>query len=238
MPAHLPALLAARPTQRSLVVRHPIGYLQASALLLGIALVVLNILLLAARPSLGLHGLGALLGLGLVLWAGRRLVRGWRPWLLIIEREVLYLAPLGTGLDQPTETIPLGSIVAYSYWSRLLKYTYILQYHLRLELADGRVLHLADRPGTRSTDPAGTVRLDVLIERLNRRAKSKTGPLRRPLFFQTRAAQLLLWGSGALLAGGAGLLAVGQLVGVLLLFPPVLYGACYYLGQGDAYAAA
>ena len=77
------------------------------------------------------------------------------------------------------------------------------QYHLRLELADGRVLHLADRPGTRPHAPAGTVRLDVLAKRLARR--TKTGPRRRPLFYQTQTARVLLGGSWAALATGLGL---------------------------------
>ncbi|HEX8505818.1 MAG TPA: hypothetical protein VF630_10650, partial [Hymenobacter sp.] len=130
------------------------------------------------------------------------------------------------------ETIPLSSITAYTYWLRLLKLRAFAQYHLRLELADGRVLHLADRPGTRPDDPAGTVRLDVLAKRLARRATS--GPRRRPLFYQTRTARVLLWGSWGALATALVLLWLGHSAGVLLLFPAAGYWASYYLGRGAA----
>jgi hypothetical protein len=91
--------------------------------------------------------------------------------------------------------VPLGSIVAYTYWLRLLRFRGGAQYHLRLELADGRVLHLAARPGIRPDDSTGTVRLDVLAQRLARRTKARLGPLRCPLFYQTRTARRLLWAS-------------------------------------------
>ena len=238
MPAHTPATLAARSTPQSLVLLRPIGLLVRALLVLGSIVLTINALKLAAGYSPWRKGAGALLGLGLVLGAGYRVARGNQPRLLTIGREALQLAPVGPGSDQPAETIPFSHITAYTYWLRLLRWRVFAQYHLRLELADGRVLHLADRPGTRPHDPAGTVRLNVLAKRLARRAKAEAGPLRRPLFYQTRTARGLLWGSGALLAGGLALLGLGYPAGLLLLPPTVSYGCLYYLGQADAESTA
>jgi hypothetical protein len=229
MPSHSPSELAARPAQRSLVLLRPTGLLVGMALLLGSLLLLINALKLIDSPTPGLRAVGALLGLGLLLGAGYRRVRGNQTRLLRFDREALHLEPLAPGPDQPTETIPLRSIVAYTSWLRLLKLRGFAQCHLRLELADGRVLHLADRPGTRPTDPTGTVRLDVLAKRLARRAKTPAGPRRRPQFFQTQTAQGLLWASGAALVLGAGLLGLGHETGLLLLLLAVGYGATYYL---------
>lgn len=229
MPSHSPAELAARPAQRSLVLVQPTGLLVGMALLLGSLLLLLNTLKLAHSPAPGRKVAGALLGLGLLLWAGYRRVRGNRPRLLRFDREALHLEPLGPGQDQPTETIPLRSIVAYTYWLRLQRWRGFAQCHLRLALADGRVLHLADRPGRRPHDPTGTVQLDVLAKRLARRAKTPAGPRRRPRFFQTQTAQGLLWASGVALVLGAGLLGLGHETGLLLLMLAVGYGATYYL---------
>ena len=234
MPSHSPAELAAQPAQRSLVLVQPTGLLVAMALLLGSLLLLINTLKLADSPTPGRNVVGALLGLGLLLGAGYRWVHGNQPRLLRFDREALYLEPLSTPPDPPTETIPLRSIVAYTYWLRLLRWQLFVQYHLRLELADGRVLYLADRPGIRPEDPTGTVQLDVLAKRLARRAKAKSGLLRRPLFFQTRAARVLLWASGSALALGVGLLVLGHETGLLLLLLAVGYGASYYLGRTDA----
>jgi len=238
MPTHSPTALAARPAPRSLVLLRPTGLLVKALLLLGGLLLAANALKLAAGYSPGRNGLGALLGLGLLLGAGYGVARGNRPRLLTISREALQLEPVGPEPDQPAETIPFSSITAYTYWLRLLRFRGFAQYHLRLELADGRVLHLADRPGPRPHDPAGTVRLDVLAKRLARRAKSEAGPLRRPLFYQTRTARGLLWGSGALLAGSIALLGLGYPAGLVLLPPAVSYWALYYLGQADAESTA
>jgi hypothetical protein len=234
----MPATLAARPALRSQVLLRPIGLLVQALLVLGIMILTINALKLAAGYSPWRKGAGALLGLGLVLGAGYAVARGNQPRLLTIGREELHLGPLHASQNQLAETIPLSSITAYTYWLGLLRFRRFAQYHLRLELADGRVLHLADRPGTRPADPTCTVRLDVLAKRLARRAKSQAGPLRRPLFFQTRMARRLLWVSGALLAVALGLLGLGQSAGILLLFSAVLYGAFYYLGQADAELAA
>ena len=231
MPGHSPTTLAARPAQRSLVVLRPFGPLVAGALLLGVVLLGTNGLKLTAGYSSGRHVAGGLVGLGLLLGGGYVAARGNQARLLTIGREDLHLEPLDPGQSQLAETIPLSSITAYTYWLRLLKFRAFAQYHLRLELADGRVLHLADRPGTRSDDPAGTVRLDVLAKRLAWRAKS--GPRRRPLFHQTRAARVLLWGSWVALAAALLLLTLGSSAGVLLLFPAAGYWASYYLGQSS-----
>lgn len=229
MPSHSPAELAARPAQRSLVLVQPTGLLVGMALLLGSLLLLLNTLKLAHSPAPERKVAGALLGLGLLLWAGYRRVRGNRPRLLRFDREALHLEPLGPGQDQLTETIPLRSIVVYTYWLHLQRWRGFAQCHLRLALADGRVLHLADRPGRRPHDPTGTVQLDVLAKRLARRAKTPAGPRRRPRFFQTQTAQGLLWASGVALVLGAGLLGLGHETGLLLLLLAVGYGATYYL---------
>jgi hypothetical protein len=226
MPSRSPAELAARSAQRSLVLVQPTGLLVSMALLLGSLLLLINALKLPDSPAPGRKLAGALLGLALLLGAGYRWARGNKPRLLRFDRVALHLEPLGLG--QPLETIVISSITAYTYWMRLLKFRVFAQCHLRLELADGRVLHLADRPGSR---PAGTVRLDVLAKRLARR--TKPGPRRHPLFFQTRTARGLLWLSLVGLATGLGLLGLSNEMGLLLLLPAGGYGALYYLGKGD-----
>lgn len=229
MSGHSPDTLA-RPAQRSLVVLRPLGMLVFGALLLGAVLLGANALKLAAGATPPWRkATGGLIGLGLLLSSGYLVARGNQPRLLTIGREELHLGPLGARQTQPTETIPLSSIVAYTYWLRLLKFRSFAQYHLRLELADGRVLHLADRPGPRPNDPTGTVRLDALAKRLARRAKS--GPRRRLLFYETRMARVLLWGSWAAVAAGLALLRLGHETGLLLLFLGVGYWASYYLGR-------
>jgi len=230
MPGHSPTFLATRPALRSLVVLRPLGPLAVAALLLGAVLLGANALKLAAGYSPWRHGAGGLLGLGLLLGGGYVAARGNQPRLLTIGPDDLRLEPLAPG--PPPEIIPLRSITAYTYWLRLLKFRGFAQYHLRLELADGRVLHLADRPGAHPSDPAGTVRLDALAKRLARRPK--TGPRRRPLFYETRTARVLLWASWGALAGGLALLGLGYSVGLGLLFPAAGYWASYYLGRGAA----
>lgn len=234
MPSHSPTEPAARPAQCSLVLVQPTGLPVTMALLLGSLLLLLNALKLAGSPTPGRKVAGALLGLGLLLGGGYRRACGNRPRRLRFDREALQLEPLSTQPGLPTETILLSSIVAYTYWLRLRRWQGFAQCHLRLELVDGRVLHLADRPGSRPHDPTGTVRLDVLAKRLARRAKAKAGLLRRPLFFQTRAARGLLWASWAALAVALGLFGLGYQAGLLLLFPVVGYWASYYLGRADA----
>lgn len=86
-----------------------------------------------------------------------------------------------------------------------------------------------DRPGTHPDDPTGTVRLNALAKRLARRTKS--GPLRCPLFCQTHTARVLRWASWGALAAALGL---GYSAGILLLPPVVMYWSLYYLGRADA----
>ncbi|MBF9221321.1 hypothetical protein [Hymenobacter ruricola] len=177
---------------------------------------------------------GGLLGLGLLVLAVRGAFRSNRPMLLTSRREGFLLEPTGRSLTQslPSETIPLASIKAYKYWSRLLKYTHFLQYHLRLELADGRVVHLADRPGLHPDASTGAVRLDAVARKLARWAKP--GTQRRQLFYLTRTARVLLWLSWTAIATALLLLGLGHPAGSLLLFPAAGYWASYYLGRGSA----
>ena len=186
MPRPTPTHPAAHPARRSLVLVQPTGLLLTMALVLGSLLLLLNALKLAASPTPGRNVAGALLGLGLLLGAGYQRARGNQPRLLRFDREALHLELLGFQPGLPAETILLSSIEAYTYWLRLRRWQGLAQCHLRLKLADGRVLHLADRPGTHPNDPTGTVRLDVLATRLARRAKS--GPHQHPRFFQTQVA--------------------------------------------------
>ena len=112
MPTHL---LAARPARRSPVLVQPTGLLVNMALVLGSLLLLTNTLKLADSPTPGRKVAGALLGLGLLLWAGYRLARGNRPRLLRFDREALHLEPLGPLPGPPTETIALSGIVSYAY---------------------------------------------------------------------------------------------------------------------------
>jgi hypothetical protein len=199
---------------------------------LGTVLLGANALKLAAGYPPVRHAFGGLIGLGLLLGGGFTAARGNQPRLLTIGPDDLRLEPLNAGQSKPAEIIPLSSIMAYTYWLRLLKFRGFAQYHLRLELADGRVLHLADRPGTRPNDPTNTVRLDALAKRLARRAKA--GPRRRKLFYETQTARMLLWGSWLALATAGVLLWLGHSLGILLLFFGAGYWASYYLGRGAA----
>ena len=230
MPAHSPTTLATRPALRSLVVLNPLSMLAAGMFWFGLLLVPLAALK-AAEGNWQRATTAGLLSLGLLLLTARKVARRNRPMLLTSDRDGLHLAPRGRSIAQglAAETIPIASIKAYRYWLRLMRFRVFAQCHLRLELADGRVLHLADQPGSRPADPAGTVRLDAVARRLARR---KTGPLRRLPFFLTRPARVLLCASGAAFVAGAGLLWLGSEAGILLLMLGVGYAASYYLGHG------
>lgn len=234
MPHQSPATPVTQPVLRSLVVINPIGLVVVGPLALGLVL-----LLLAGMQALVGYWQratvpGALLGLGLLVLAWRGAARSNRPMLLTSRREALHLEPIGRSLSQgqPAETVPLASVKAYTYWLRFLKYQVFAQYHLRLELADGRVLHLADRPGSRPDDPAGTVRLDAVARKLARWIKP--GTPRRKLFYLTRTARILLWLSWAAIGTAVVLLRLGHPAGSLLLFPATGYWASYYLGRSTA----
>ena len=224
MPARSPAT---RPALRSLVVLDP-----RSGLVLGLFAFSLGLLPLAAlNATAGNYPKAAfagLLSLSLLLLTARRVARRPRPRLLTFDRHALHLEPLDYPLTpaQPAETVLLADITSYQYWLRLLRWRGFAQCHLRLQLADGRVLHLADRPGTHPDDPTGTVQLDAVARRLARR---KTGPPRQLPFFSTRPAQHLLWGSLAGVVSGAGLLGLGYPAGLLPLALGVGYAATYYL---------
>ena len=199
--------------------------------MLGLALLVAGGI--AALNHSPRAALAALVGLGLLVLAGWAATRSNRPLLLTLTRDALHLAPVGRAAEGgPAEAVPLASIRAYKYWLRMLRYQAFAQYHLRLELADGRVLHLADRPGARPDSPTNTVRLDAVVGKLRRWAPP--GARERPLFYLTRTARLLLWLSWAALAAGVGLLALGHPAASLLLFPAAGYWASYYLGRGVA----
>jgi hypothetical protein len=233
MPTHSPSTLANRPALRSLVVIHPLSMLAASMFLFSLLLLPLAALK-AAEGHWQRAITASLLSLGLLLLTARQVARRNRPMLLTSDRDALHLTPIGRSLKLgiAAETIPIVSIKAYSYWIRLMRFRVFAQCHLRLELADGRVLHLADRPDPCPGDPAGTVQLNAIARRLARR--KKTGPLRRQPFFLTRPARVLLWGSGVAIVAGGGLLWLGSSGGLLLLLWGVGYSASYYLGHGAA----
>jgi len=201
----------------------------------GLGLLLLPLAALKAAASNWQRAtVAGLLGVVLLLLTWRRVARRNRPLLLTSgPNDALHLEPLGGSRAQgvPAETIPLASIVAYRHWLRLLKFRAFAQYHLRLELADGRVLHLADQPNTHPDDPTGTVRLDAVARRLARRGPA--GPRRRQPFFHTRAARVLLWLSWAASTSGLGLLGMGQSGGLGLLVLGVSYWSSYYLGRGS-----
>jgi hypothetical protein len=230
MPAHSPTTLANRSALRSLVILNPLSMLAASMFLFGLLLVPVAALK-AAEGNWQRAATAGLLSLVLLLLTARKVARRNRPMLLTSDRAGLHLEPLGRSIAPgiAAETIPIASIKAYRYWLRLMRFRVFAQCHLRLELVDGRVLHLADQPGSRPGDPVGTVRLDAVARRLARR---KTGPLRRLPFFLTRPARGLLWASRAVVVVGAGLLRLGSAVGILLMLLGVGYGASYYLGRG------
>ncbi|MGI4740846.1 MAG: hypothetical protein ACRYG7_37225 [Janthinobacterium lividum] len=170
------------------------------------------------------------LALGLLALAGREAARSSQPLLLTSSREALHLAPLGSSIAKGivAETIPLASVRAYAYWVRIFRYGVFTQYHLRLELADGRVLRLADRP----TDPAGAVHLDAVAQKLPRWLKP--GVPRRPLFYLTRPARILLGLSWEAIASALLLRWLGHPVAMLALYPAVGYWVSYYLGRSTA----
>jgi len=216
---------------RSQVVLDPLGVWTGGMFGLGLLLLPLAVLKASAGnwPRAIVAGL---LGVVLLLLTWRRVARRNRPHLLTSgPDDALHLEPLGRSRaqGQPAEIIPLASIKAYRHWLRLLRFRAFAQYHLRLELVDGRVLHLADQPSPHPNEPSGTVRLDAIAKRLARRAKS--GLRRRLPFYETQLARLLLWVSWAVLALGAVLFWLGYDAGLLLLLLGASYWSSYYLGR-------
>lgn len=212
---------------RSQVFKEPLGQLVLGALLLGGALLALPIGAVSWSSSRVVGGVALGLGVGLLLLAGRLATRNSSPLLLTLNANALHLAPLryGTTPSVAAETIPLSSIVAYKHW--LSRGRVFARYYLRLELADGRVLRLADPPGALPDNPAGTVSLRELVTQLARQVEP--GTVVRPLFSQTVVAYRLMQVSWLV-----GLTALGLLwdrylmVGVGLLACAVVYLLSYY----------
>lgn len=198
MSPSFPNALASGSVVRSQVVIESVGatLVGAGGLLLGVLALATGAALLGRANWAG--GLTLLLGAGLLVLVWKTALRGSHSLLLTLTHERLTLAPTGRSVTQKVaaETIPLASIVAYKHWLSPSRAQALSQYHLRLELADGRVLHLADRPGTRPDDPAGAVHLDAVAQKLPRWLKP--GVPRRLLFYLTRPARILLglsWGA-------------------------------------------
>ncbi|UOR06443.1 hypothetical protein MUN82_04945 [Hymenobacter aerilatus] len=233
MPRRPPTPPAPRPTLRSQVVINPLGLWAGGMFGLGVLLLLIAALKAAAGNEQRAVTAG-LLGLVLLLLTWRRVARRNCPMLLTSSADALHLEPANHrrahGLR--AETIPLASIVAYAHWLRVLRFRAFAQYHLRLELADGRVLHLADQPRSAADDPTGTVRLDAVARRLARRGKA--GPRRRQSFYLTQTARALLWGSWGAVAAGLALVGLGQDMGLFLVVPGATYWALYSLGRGSA----
>ena len=231
-----PITPAPGPAVHSQVVTESVGatVVGALGLLLGVLALGMGAALLGSARGAG--GLALLLGAGLLALVWKTALRGSHPLLLTLTRERLQLAPTGRSVAQgvKAETIPLASIVAYKHWLQVSRARVFAQYYLRLELADGRVLRLADRPGVLPDDyPPGAVRLNEVAARLARWARP--GTVARPLFYRTPLARALGWASGAALLVAPVLLWRGYLAaGSLLLAGAISYLGSYYLGRGTA----
>lgn len=239
MPRLTPQSPAATLAVRSQVVIDSLGTTIIGALLLLAAVLAPGTgLAQLGRANLA-AGLALLLGVGLLGVVWRTALRGSHPLLLTLTRESLHLAPAGRSAAQsvPAETIPLTSIVAYKHWLQLNRLRAFAQYYLRLELADGRVLRLADRPGLLPEDgPPGAARLNEVAAKLARWVPP--GTIARPLFYQTPLARMLWWASWAGLLLAPALLWLGYgATGSLLLALAISYTASYYLGAASRYGA-
>ena len=173
--------------------------------------------------SLGL-ALGAAL-LAAAWWLSRRSYYSLR---LTLTADALHLAPIGRSARQGVlpETIPLTAIRAYSHWQQQGRV--LTQHYLRLELAGGRVLRLADRPGALPDDPPGTVLLATLVPVLAQCVPPAT--VLRPPFYQSAAGRRLAYAAGAAGALGGLLLARHWLAtGAALLALASSYLIVYYL---------
>lgn len=172
-------------------------------------------------------------GGGALLLGGTLLALAWRlasrnpPLRLTLSSDTLRLAPLGRGIvpSSTAETIPLASIVAYKHWlSRGRAYN---RYYLRLELAGGRVLRLADPPGGPAGDSRDTVPLPELVAQLARWVGP--GTVVQPLFSQTTTARRLMQLGWLLLLGALTLLGQGHsAAGVSLLILAGSYLLSYF----------
>ena len=203
------------------------------ALLLGSGLLALPIGAVAWASSRLAGGVALLVGVALLAVAGRLATRNSSPLLLTLSADALHLAPLGLSArpGAAAGVIPLTSIVAYKHW--LSQGRVFARYYLRLELADGRVLRLADPPGALPSNPLGTVLLRELVAQLARQVGP--GTVVRPLFSQTVVAYRLMQGSWLGLLAALGLLWCRYPVaGVVLLACVVVYLLSYYRARRQA----
>lgn len=218
------------PALRSQVVTEPLGPLVVGSVLVGVGLLALPVGLSLWPYGRASGGLAILLGVLALALAWRLATRSSYPMLLTLRAEDLYLTALGHDARQgaSAETIPLASIVAYKHW--LSRGRVFARYYLRLELAGGRVLRIADPPGVLPNDPMGTVLLSQLVEALARRVGPDTTV--RLLFSQTPTARILGQFSWLAVLASAALLWNGYLTtGVLLLAVAGVYLLSYYRAQ-------
>ena len=157
----------------SQVLREPLGQLVGGALLLGGGLLLLAVGVASWSYSRPIGVL--LLGVALLVGAWHLATGNTQPLLLTLSPEALRLAPLGLGLapSSAAEIIPLASVVSYTHW--LSRGRVFSRYYLRLKLADGRVLRLADPPGGPLGDPGSAVPLPDLVAQLARWKAPPTG---------------------------------------------------------------
>ena len=221
------------PAVRSQVFSEPLGPLVRGALLMGGGVLALPLGAVVWQHSRLAGGVALLLGAALLGLAGHLAGRNSSPLLLTLRADALHLTALGGGAapGAAAETIPLTSLVAYQHW--LSRGRVLARYYLRLELADGRVVRLADLPGAPPATSAGGVPLPELVAQLARRVGP--GTVARPLFSQTAAAYRLMQASwlGALAAPG--LLWRGYLAaGLLLPACAAVYLLSYYQARRQA----
>ncbi|MGI4832705.1 MAG: hypothetical protein ACRYFK_04510 [Janthinobacterium lividum] len=171
MDAATPIITNSQPASQAVssqVFREPLSQLVAGSLLLGGGGLLLAV-------GAGIWSYSRPIGAGLLLLGGALLAGAWhlatsdtQPLLLTLSPEALRLAPLGLGTapGSVVETIPLANVVAYTHW--LSRGRVFSRYYLRLKLADGRVLRLADPPGGPLGEPGSAVPLPELIAQLAR----------------------------------------------------------------------
>ena len=218
----------------SQVFREPLGNLVAGALLLGGGCLLLAVgaaIWSYSRPAAGVL---LLLGVALLVGVWRLATRDTQSLLLTLSPEALRLAPLGLGNapgSPAAETIPLARVVAYQHW--LSRGRVFSRYYLRLKLADGRVLRLADPPGGSFGEPGNIVPLTELVAQLAQWVGPAT--VAQPPFSQTAPARRLMQGSWLLLLAAPGLLWWGYLTTAVVVFLGAGgYLLSYYQARGQA----
>jgi hypothetical protein len=228
-------LIQSQPTNPVLcsqVTSEPLGPLVLGSLLVGSGMLALPVgaaLWSSARLAGGLTGLA---GVGLLAVAWHLAKRDTAPLLLTLSPEALRLTTLSQHPSQgrAIETIPLASLVAYTHW--LSRGRVFTRYYVRLELADGRVIRLADPPGVLPS-PGKQVLLSELVAQLAQWAGP--GTLVRPPFAQTAAARWLMYLSWLILVIALGLLWNGYLGvgGLLFTFTGAYLLSFYRMRQLD-----